>query len=296
MWSGLGVNYKAKQENWAADAAYFKSIGLTCIRPNLSSVPATWVIGSEASGGYAFWRNCAKYFADRSFWVTWGVSGLSGADTGMTATQWGQYHDSVVAEAEYCQSIGLSLGCFEIGNEIEGKIDGTTLTNAQLVTNLKQLATDVKAVYSLSPIGYSCYDRGDTFYDQFITQGLGDIDFIGLHPYGNIANGGQAIKNGGYNALQKMVTAFGSKCIVTEFNIDSTDSNILKVTEDEKVASMRRLYGMIRSAGVKKAMVYSWVGWLNVDNQFAMKNTDGSFNNYWDVLLTDNGRRTFVTV
>ena len=293
MWNGLGVNYKAKQSEWASDASYFQSVGMKNIRVHIPSTPTPW---SEAQN--KVWRDCANYFVNAGFWVTSGVSSPNANAKGnLTATRWAEYATSTIEEAKYLQANNIRLGAFCIGNELEAFVDGTTLTRNQLIDNLRQLATDVKAVYTLSPITYSCYDNGGVTYDRWITQGLGGLDLLGIHPYGNIhsTTNSNSIRIGGYAVIQKMIVAFGAdKCYISEFNLEANDTNLQKIPDEIRVVEMRKKYAFIKSLGFTKACVYSWVGYNNADNQFAMKNTDGSFNSMWDVLLTDNGRRTFI--
>jgi len=297
VWSGLGVNYKGLQASWAQDADYFRSIGLKNIRPNMSWIPASWTATTSASqGNFSYWRACAAYFASQGFWVTWGPAGLNNITAGtMTATNWQQYHDSVVAEAAYLQSQGITLGCFELGNEMDGQPDGTTLTRDQFITNMKQLATDLKAVYTLSPVGYSMWNYNGDTYSKWIAAGRGNIDIVGVHPYGNIAANCRYLNPGGYSDIQAMLTAFGADhCIVTEFNLDASNANTHAMADDLRVNQMRIKYAFLKTVGFTKAVVYSWVGYLEQDNAFAMKNIDGSFSTYWDALLTDNKRRTYI--
>lgn len=294
----IGCNYKADSPNWAADAAYLKSVGVVNVRPNLSSLPTPWVVGATTSGGYAFWRNCAAYFASQGFWVSWGPASLNGVTTGtFTATQWTQYHDSVVLDATYLQTNGIALGAYELGNEMESQADGSTLTVDQMITNIKQLATDVKAVYKLSPITYSLWDFNGTTYDKWITAGLGGLDMLGLHPYGNLQNSGRDVSLGGYTALKKMMLAFGpSKLYISEYGIDATDANLNSMTTAVKVATMRNFFSILTNLGFTRSMVYSFVGYLNGDNQFAMKKTDGTYIAEWDIIQNFGKRAQNITL
>lgn len=293
MWNGLGVNYKAKQSEWESDAQYFKSVGMKNLRIHIPSTPTPWTKAQNT-----FWRDCANYFVARGFLVTAGISSPNSNATGnLTATRWSEYALSVIEEAKYLQANNIHLGAFCIGNELEAFVDGTTLTIPQMITKMRQLATDVKAVYTLSPVTYSCYDRLGVTYDAWISQGLGGIDLLGVHPYGNIRHRGNSVDNGGFNVIKKMIDAFGAdKCYISEFNLEANDTNLKLIPDDTQVVEMRKKYALIKSLGFTKACVFQWVGHLNSDNKFCMKNMDGSFNNMWDVLLNDNGRRTFVNI
>lgn len=306
-WSGLGVNYKGDQPTWAADAAYLQSVGVTAIRPNLNTVPSPWSAGAPNASGStadknAFWRSCAQYFVSQGFHVTWGVSNLG---VTLTSSNWQDYHDAVVAEATYLQSIGLALGDFEIGNEMEFVIDGTTLTQVQLRANLRQLATDVKAVYTLAPISYACIvttladGRGSL---SWANEGLGAIDILSIHPYGLVQTSQNfsyvnlnTLKSGGL--AQQTINALGAAhCYISEFNVDGSGhgENLLLINDEQATTAMRQIYANIKAAGFTRAFIYEYVGYLNGDNQFAMKNTDGSFNPTWEVLLSDNHRLSTI--
>lgn len=300
MWQGFGVNYKSGQANWASDIAYFRSIGLTSIRPSLSNFPVgTYNPGSEAgvTGSIDFWRNCAKTFVDAGFWVTHGPAGMPVAAGSFTSTTWTAYRANVLLDAAYCQALGIAIDCYEIGNEIEGKIDGTTLTQAQLVANLKQLATDVKAVYPLAKsIGYGCFDAGGTFFDLWISSGLGDISLLGIHIYGQVGSTGRFAILGDHVLLGKMIRSLGaSRCIITEFGIDANASQYNLAPQYNRHYCMRHLYAAIRELGYARALVYSYVGLLNADNDFALKNTNGTFDVQWNIFLNDSKRQTLYT-
>jgi hypothetical protein len=46
---------------------------------------------------------------------------------------------------------------------------------------------------------------------------------------------------------------------------------------------------------VKYNILYTYCGYLNGDNQFAVANTDGSFDPQWDILLHDSNRVYNIT-
>lgn len=301
VWSGLGLNYKADETNWDSDIAYFRSIGLTKLRMHLPAVESPWSAGTNnGNGNNAYWRECSKYFADRGFEVTWGLALLHPVydDGTMTLTNWNSYAACVLAEATYLISQGIRLWCFEISNEIDSKVDGSTLTADSLITNQKALATSIKALSGWTAlgtkVGVAMYDHNGVTYDKWIAAGRGAMDILALHPYGNVHNSGKSLSMGGYSALQKMFTAFGTNAIVDEFNLDAGYPNILTIPDETQVNRLRERYALIKSIGFTRADFYTWVGYLNVNDDFALKQNSGDFRSMWDVLLTDNKRRTFV--
>lgn len=306
VWSGLGVNYKAAQANWTADIAYFNSIGLNTIRPALYATPAAgWAVGTPNPAGSvsdinAYWRLCAQTFKTAGFYVTWGNAapeGGSGAGL-LTATRWTQFHDGVIAEATYLKNQGIVFDDFNIGNELEAFVDGSTITVSQLQDNVKQLATDIKAISgwnNLMPISYSTADFSDTTYASWISKGLGNLDFISIHQYASNTTAQNYIyqNHGGISSMAAIIAAFPGKVYVSEFGLEASNARLLLYTPEQLRYYMKKMYPQIIASGVPRAIVYSWVGNLNADDLFAMKNMDGSYNPAWDVLL-GNKRTTFI--
>lgn len=288
VYPGFGVNYKALQANWPADMAYFKSIKAPNaqfgIRPNMPGISSPWSISTPSPTGSlanvtAFWLELAQYFAsDPAFFVTWGPGGVNNAGT--TAANWQAYHDAVVACAAYLQSQSILLGDFELGNELENKVDGTTLTIAQLNVNLRQLASDVKVVYS-GAVSYGC-SGNSTAISDWATNGLGSLDTISIHCYGVTTMSSQTNAVGGFANISTMLNVLGSKCYISEFHVDANSQHLEAISPDEQAAWMQNFVeNYILSSGAARFLVYSYVGYENQDNQFAMQNTNGTFNPTW---------------
>lgn len=368
MWTGLGVNYRGAQANWANDLAYFKSIknpnAKFPLRILAGTISIPWSAGtSDGNGNFAFRRLCAQTFAaDSAFNVIYGLNVGT-----ITTHNWQAAHDAIVAEATYLQAQGIAVE-FAVGNEYEGTfgivfavssltqtaglatcvtqaahgfqtgdtitiyganqsgyngaftitvINSTTFTfavNSGTVTpatgtvnaismslatlnaNIRQLATDVKAVYSLGKVSYGCFNNtvnGVSAYSDWIANGLGGLDLISIHQYpGVITTGGGYVKPLGPDPAS-MVAAFGSKCYVSEFGLSGSSTNFAAMPTETAVNGMRTLYASLKST-VGMALVWAFSGDLDADNKFAMRNTDGTFNPVWDILLNDNKRRTFV--
>ncbi len=293
----LCVNYKAAEANWDADIAYFRTVGVKGIRPHMPAVNSPWAAGTDSAGSFAFWRRCAKYFSDRGFFVSWGIAGYNGFNGAgqMTATRWTEYRAIILAEAAYLQAQGIRI-CFEIGNEMESTADGTTLTVAQMITNLGVLATDVQAIYTIGTVGYSPWDYLGTTYDNWISIGKGGLDFINVHPYCNADSSARGYTDPAYISVKKMVRRFGGDVVnATEFGMEAGDTSLQLMPDYLKVAGLREKWKYLENLGMTRAYVYTYVGYLNGDNQFAMKNTDATFEPMWDALLAKGGRTRFIT-
>ena len=305
VYPGFGVNYQAAQANWAKDAAYFSVIKSPSakfgLRIHLAQVPIPWSAGTPGMDNTAdinaFWRSCAQYFSTNpNLYVIWGLAEPQGAthipivDTGnLTASFYAQYRTAVLAEAAYCQSIGLALGDFELGNELELFVDNVTLTVAQLNANLRQLATDVKAVYTLGSISYGCSTNSVAVAD-WVANGMGGLDHISFHPYGvtNVFN--QTVNFTACDAaITSVVSAFGNKTYMSEFNVDSSNAGVSRLKVAPSVSNMASFLSFIRGTGTPMFFPYTWVGYLNGDNQFAQLYTNGSMNPVWFNFFASQG-------
>lgn len=297
VFSGFGANYKAAQANWAADARYFKAIGLQNIRINLVQSANPWSAGSPNINGTAadinaFWRSAAVFFASQGFYVTWGMSGITGMGSfgsgQLTATLYTALHDAVVAEATYLQQQGIALGDFELGNEWEGYIDGTTLTASQLRADIRQLAADVKAVYTLSPISYGSSNTGSTWAGWVSDGTLGSLDSISLHAYGSIDLTALTVSANSLASMSSIISTFGvSKVYLSEFNLSSNSTSLAALPAATAVSAMSTLFSTyITGQSLVKYLVYTFVGNLNSDNQYAQLYMSGAMNPMWFTFFT----------
>lgn len=269
--AGFGVNYKAKQSNWDTDIAYFKAIGVKYIRPNMCGLPSPWKVGAPSLDGtwensYAFWRNCAQYFHSKGFWVAHGPSGVANTDP-VTTANWNTYRTAVLAEAKYLQSINYKIDAWEIGNEIGGR---TTMSASELNQRIRQLAVDVKKVYTLSPLSYGPYDAWlkDAYsFDEWAQGGLGGLDKLGIHTYGE-----------GLRRLKLMTDTFGDKIYVGETGLDGSNPAYRNVNESSMTTDYLQKYLAGKNVPF---MVYQYCGLLNGNNDYSMvQSLNGSYNGF----------------
>lgn len=285
LYANFGINYQATQSNWANDAAYFSKVGLEYIRINYAPLSNPWAQGTPGTTGTAniaaYFRLCAQTFVATGINVSYGPTGFGLAGGQMTATIWSQYRTALLAEAAYLQSIGLALWAFEIGNELEFQADGTTLTVSQLRANIRQLATDVKAVYTLSPITYGV--SGNYAAGWVSDAILGGLDTLSYHPYGTVRNNGSGVvfTNIDSGLLASFVSTFGVRGYISEFNLDAGSANIPLLDSPGQVTAMKQLLATIQSSGIGQYFVFEWGGPLSGSNRWAMLNTNGSINPMW---------------
>lgn len=280
VWAGFGVNYNGTQSDWTKHLAYFKAIGATHIRPTMPQYGYPY-----DSTKNTLWRNCAQTFLNAGFYVTWGITS-SGASS-LTSSTWPNYHDSVVAEAAYLQSQGIIFSDFELGNELDMSIDGTTITQVQLYTNVQQLALDVKAVYS-GRISYALSGAYSVWQASW-QGGLGHLDVISVHPYGNINVNAQTVSFGNVNnILSYMPTYYGTNWYVSEFNLDASNANLQALSQAASVTNMQTMFNSITASGTSTALVYKWNQGVDVTlNNFAGGLlSGGAMNSTWPTFFT----------
>lgn len=274
VWSSLGINYKGDITHAPEDAAYLKSVGINKVRIHVPN------------DGDTSFRAVAAYFKAQGFYTIYGIT----AGSTLTAANWSAYAALVVAEAAYCEANDV-CDQFTLGGELHYKIDGTTLVLATLLTNIKTLAASVRAVYS----GLIDYSSDVNDYTGWISAGLGnDIDIFGYHCYSNWT-GKYLNETNMTTPIPLLVAAFPTELQINEFHIDSDSADILAMSVDTRVMYFRRMYAYLKASGAPSIFVFGFVGYkYGSDDGFSMKLIDGSYNDVWDVLLTNNGRRSFV--
>jgi hypothetical protein len=168
-----------------------------------------------------------------------------------------------------------------------------SLTIPQINAKLRQLATDVKAVYTLGQVSYGCFNNqingGTRAYDDWIANGLGSLDTLSIHPYGNVNLATISISNGGYAYIAEMVTAFGSRVYISEFNIDASSTNNSGITEAKAMAWMQSFWTTIVNSGIQKALIYEWCEYLSTlktDYGYSQLRPDGSLHTQWFIFFS----------
>lgn len=282
VWSGLGVNHKSTA-NLVSDAAYFQSIGLNKIRVHLAG----------DSAGIAMWRGVAQQWYDLGFYAMHGV-----ATTGqtLTATTWTTQAALITAEANAIAALSAPrISEFQIGNEYELAVDGTTLTQAQLRTNLRALAVTIKAILPTIPVSYTTSFYQD--YASWASEGIGTLDYLGLNVYGNILSGGVNWQRTYSVGLATIIPAIGaSKLKITEFNLDASNTNFQNIPSDKQALYMRDMQSFIKLSGIPSAYYYNYRGYQDQDNQFAVALNTGGFIPMWDPLYSNNKRKTLALI
>jgi hypothetical protein len=101
--------------------------------------------------------------------------------SGTTASTWVLFKQYIMNTlAPWAQTLANTHFELSIGNEEELHCDGATLTVATVITDLANLATEVKSMYTYGPVSYQ---SPITFYTNWASNGLGSLDRIGFNAY-----------------------------------------------------------------------------------------------------------------
>lgn len=211
--------------------------------------------------------------------IIWGVT--SGGVT-LTASNWSTYVAATLAAAQWAEDNGVFE--FQIGNEEEAKNDDTTLTDAQLRTNLKALATEAKGVFTNGDVSYS-FSGSSTNVDAWISVGKGDIDILGA----NIYMGGEGYYDETWKkSITNLVNAFGSDGIyLTEFAPSWSELDDYSTDEAVQAAAVTEMIDYIKASGMTRALFYCYINaaWLP---GFGARKDDGTYRLLWNSLLNSN--------
>lgn len=205
--------------------------------------------------------------------VIWGVSSNP---TTITAANWSDFRQAILDAATWAQANGVYE--FQIGNEEENHVDGTTMTITQIITNLRGVATDVKAIFTNGNVSYST-DLDE--YTKWTAGGKGDLDILAL----NIYLGGNGSFNDNWKTgIDAMVSNYGvDGTYITEFGLSW--SGLDDYSEDEAVqaAKLTEMIDYIKDSGITRAFFFTWVG-----DTYGVLKDDQSYRQLWNSLLNSD--------
>ena len=203
--------------------------------------------------------------------VIWGVSSNKGSnpDYTITAANWPTYRQAILDAAQWAQDNGVYE--FQLGNEEEHHIDGTTITATQMITNLKSVAIDAQAVFTRGKISYAINDSN---IDDWISAGKGDLDLLGA----NVYMGGTTFNNGWKTLITNLVNAFGPEgTYLTEFNLSWASLDAYSIDEAVQAAALAEMIEYIKASGMTRATFFCYN-----DDKFGAIKEDGTYRKLWD--------------
>ena len=273
-WSGLGMNFGIyPSDDWDA---YFDTLlanGFTQLRMHLPDYADSEDLTASKA---AVLRAVAKGFD-----VIWGVHA---SISGITADNWADFRQGILDAATWAQANGVYE--FQIGNEEEQHLDGPTMTQAQLIINLKDVATDVQAIFTNGKISYTCLSH--TISD-WVTAGRGDIDIIASNIYWD---------DGGYweTNITNLIAGFGSDhTYITEFGLDYRGLDYYSEDEAVQATGIAEMIDYIKASGMTRAFFFCYTDPFCLPG-FGARKDDGTYRLLWNKALLNTGPVKFATI
>jgi len=216
------------------------------------------VIAGNAKGLKPIWGVCSGY-------------------TLITADSWVDFRKAILDAAQWAQDNGVYE--FQIGNEEELHVDGTTMTIAQIIAKLKSVATDVQEIFTNGKISYTCWEYT---IDDWITAGKGDIDILASNVY--IGGEGYYGSNDWKIHITNLINAFGADgTYITEFAPSYSSLDDYSTDEAVQAAAVTEMIEYITASGIKRALFYSWHDYPG--GLFGAVKDDGTYRLLWSQAL-----------
>jgi len=262
-WSGLGMGL------YSGRASYIDTLlanGFEELRIDIPDYQnAIWLNNSKATVIRAI---------DKGAKVIWGVSSnaYNDIDYTITAENWPTYRQAILDAAQWAQDNGVYE--FQLGNEEEFHVDGDTMTVAQIITNLKSVATEVKKIFTNGNVSYTC---AQTYISNWISGGKGDIDILAS----NVYMGGTTFDESWKTDITNLVNAFGADgTYLTEFNLSYVSLDDYSTYEVVQAAGITEMIEYIKASGMTRAFYYCWLG-----DTFGIVKYDGTYRLLWNQAL-----------
>ena len=214
--------------------------------------------------------------------IIFGVT--AGGDHTITSANWATIKTGIENAATWAQANGIYE--FQIGNEEELHNDDDTLTDAQLIVNLKSVATDVQAIFTNGDVSYSCYND---FIGNWVTAGKGDLDLLASNIYMTWDIGNPCVWKDQVDAL---VAGFGiNGTYLTEFSLNTINIDYYSADEAVQATAVTEMIKYIKDLGIERAYFYEWKG-----DDFGVVKNDGTYRLLWNQALLNSESVKFATV
>jgi hypothetical protein len=213
--------------------------------------------------------------------VIWGVSSNKKNNPAyeITAANWATFKAAILAAAQWAQDNGVYE--FQLGNEEETHNDDTTLTDAQLLINLKDTATEAQVIFTNGNISYSC--GGGSAIDDWIAAGKGDLDILASNIYRNPANWQDLMSN--------LISAFGTDgTYLTEFSLNWISLDTYSTDENIQATGILEMMNYADDLGFKRMCFFNYIS-----DDFGARKADGTYRLLWNILTSFSAPSTTTT-
>lgn len=162
------------------------------------------------------------------------------------------------------------------------EVEVTDFPVADIITNMKSLATDVQAIFTNGNVTYS------TAYwaiPDWISAGKGDIDFLASNIY---LDAGASFGTVWKDKIDDLIEAFGvDGTYLTEFSCSFTNLDFYSEDEAVQAAGITEMLDYIKASGMKRALFHDYYD----DSRpfgpqgFGALKADGTYRKLWASLL-----------
>ncbi len=178
------------------------------------------------------------------------IWGVTGGGTTITFTNWLDFRLAILAAAQWAQDNGVYE--FQIGNEELYHNDDDTMTDLELIAELKNVATDVQVIFTSGDVSYSAGSPWD-----WIDEGKGDIDLLAY----NVYMGGDSFDDWWKTEITSLVDAFGvDGTYITEFAPSWISLDDYSTDETVQAAGVSEMIDHFKASGITRALYYEWIG------------------------------------
>ena len=260
-WSGLGMNI------FPSENSYINTVldnGFTEVRHLVYYNNAGWVADSKVK---------VISWVAKGAKVIWGVA----APAPITSTNWSDYRAAILNAAAWAEDNGVYE--FQLGNEEESRVDGTTMTVDQLIANLKSVATEVKEIYTRGNVSYAC-EHDQSKQVAWNIAGLGDIDLISFNTYVESTSNWDWWKT----KINWMVNHFGARAYLSEFNLTSSSLDAWSADEKVQAEALTEMIEYIKDSETKRALYFAW---KDGETSLGVLKADGTYRQLWNQALLD---------
>ena len=287
IWSGLGAMLFSTSDNIRSLSSSFDNQVDTLIDNGFTQLRMEITYWAD-TGAVAISKSAITLAVSKGAEVIWGVGA---APATLTSTNWPTFRQGILDAAQWAQDNGVYE--FQIGNEEELHNDDTTLTDAQLRTNLKAVATEVQAIFTNGNISYSCAQNS---VNSWVDIGKGDIDILAANEY----MGEYSFNNNGWKTdIANLLNAFGSDgTYLTEFSLSSVSLDTYSTDEAIQAAGVIEMIDYIKASGMTRAFFFCYYDDTRPfgPEGFGVLKNDGNYRLLWDQAILNSGSVKFATV
>jgi hypothetical protein len=274
----LGINYS--QARWTG---YSKSIiddDLDYLRQHFNHLRAFYPDYNDPAIAYESTKHVITSAKAKGFTVMWGITA---ANSGFNDSTWENFTARVKIEAGWANANGVDIFC--VGNEEENH-RGPTASDAIIRDRIRTLAGEVKALYPNLKIAY-CIAQGRQ-PGWISDNNKGALDHLTLNCYGDEGNFGLFQNN-----ISSLAAVYGSNTFISEWNIDSTWSEIT-TDEQTRAEQIALRFDYLKRLGIRAYFfAYQWNASGNPFSGRLLHQNEGvrEHRPLWNVIIS--GRRWF---